>query len=366
MIKTLPSRPPELGRLRLGEKVPTKSGKLAPAKLKTFRATSNDELTLRALAAIYGGDVVEWPEGEQAFQVTTETDAIDVLLPADPLFTAFERWSAAGCQRRCDGELCNVPVEGPEGGHLEETDCLCLGEGLTPGDRDDVKKGACTVTVRLKVVIPAVPGLGVWVLTSHSIYAAMELPAQVALLEGMAQRGQLIPATLAADHRTEKKSWEKYERDFIVPSVRVRRSLQQLTELAAGAAPVAAISSGGGAEAGSTGPVSGSRPADESVPTPGVQPAASAAPPASTSESGQFSKAIYTAATKAGIEREKVHAIVAHVTELEKESTKDLNSSEANAVLTVIKAVAAGAKEIHPSGDGWIITERGGTSAEPF
>lgn len=344
MIKTLPTRYPEIGRLRLGEKDGNR-----PKKLTTWRATSNDELTLRALATIYGGNVEEWKDGEQTYQVTTESDTLEVLLPADPVFTAFEAWTAGGCQRRCDGERCTVPVEGPDGGHLEEQDCVCLDRGWTPGDHKDVKAGACTVNVRLKVVIPAVPGLGIWSMTSHSIYAAMELPSQVELLASMAQRGSVIPAVLAIEQRSEKKPWEKYRRDFIVPVLRVHASLSQLQELAAVDAPAARpalapapVVVGGGNS------IPPEHRAEPSRPDPSVAERSPA--PARKEHSGVFSRAIYMQAKRADLDKDQVHAIVAHVTDYETNSTKELDEREANEVLAVIRRVKDGEVRLVPEG----------------
>lgn len=232
MIRDLPSRYPEIGRVRLGEKETTtvKGGRTIerPVKGETLRFTSNDRLPLEALSSQLGGEVSAWPDGEQAWQLTSESDSVAVYLPPDPIDTAYERWGAGGIQRRCDGERCLTPVADNEGGHMEESACLCISEGSRPGDRTDVKhRGACQVTVRLRLVLPDVPGLGVWICTSHSWYAALELPGQLGLLQSVSGAG-LILAEFAIEARTEKKPWEKFERDYIVPVLRVRASLKQL------------------------------------------------------------------------------------------------------------------------------------------
>ncbi len=223
-ITTLPSRYPEIGRVRLGSKGP----KGEPRKGKTLRFSSDDHVVLSALAEQLGGEVKTWPDGEQAWHLTSESASVPILLPPDPIDTTYERWGSGGIAKRCDGERCIMPVQSPDGGHMVESDCACLADGLVPGDRDDQKKGACQVTVRLRLIIPSVPGLGAWLCTSHSIYAAMELPGQVELLQAMSGRGRLVPADFAIEPRTEKKPWEKYKRDYIVPVLRVRASLAQL------------------------------------------------------------------------------------------------------------------------------------------
>lgn len=225
-IVSLPSRYPELGRIRLGSKGP----KGEPRKGKTLRFSSDDDVVLLALADQLGGEVKPWldDKAEQAFHLTTESASVPVLLPPDPIDTTYEKWGSGGIAKRCDGEMCLQPFQSPDGGHMVESPCACIAAGLVPGDRDDQKKGACQVTVRLRLIIPSVPGLGAWLCTSHSIYAAMELPGQVELLQAMSGRGRLVPADFAIEPRTEKKPWEKYKRDYIVPVLRVRASLAQL------------------------------------------------------------------------------------------------------------------------------------------
>lgn len=269
-IKNLPVRYSELGRIRLGEKVTATNKKgedyEKPEKGETLRFTSNDRLYLEALAAQHGGTVEDWPDGEQLFQLTTESAFVSVLLPPDPIDSSYEKWGKGGIAKRCDGELALVPVQDGEGGFMEERPCVCRSEELVPGDRADMKKGACQVTVRLRFVLPDVPGIGVWLCTSHSIYGAMELPGQVALLQTIAAKGILIPAEFGIEKRTDKRPWEKYERHFIVPVLRVRASL---ADLAAGAgmprledhraalAPAAAALGSGDGQGGEARPVTG-------------------------------------------------------------------------------------------------------------
>lgn len=226
-IANLPARAPEIGRLRAGWKDPDKPPNQQMQPLRNWRCTSPDETAIRAVASIYGGEVRPWAERPTEFEVFTESDSFDVLLPTDALFTAYERWGKGGNQRRCDGEKCVVPVETPDGGELKEVDCICEAQQIVPGEHKD----ACSVTVRLKVVLPNVPGFGIWLHTSGSIFAAMELPAQVDMIAAAtgALPGTLIPCDLALDFREPpKKPWEKFQRRFSVPVLRVKESIARL------------------------------------------------------------------------------------------------------------------------------------------
>lgn len=283
MIKTLGTRYPELGRLRLGDKGP----KGEPRKGEFLRFSSNDEVVLKALASQLGGTVVPWPNGEQTHHLTTESATVDVFLPPDPVDTAYELWGSGGCSRRCDGERCTFLNTGPQGPFMDTADCLCLEEGKVPGDRQD--REACNVTVRLRLVIPDVPGVGVWICTSHSIYAAMELPGQINVLESaMGGSGGLIPATFAIEHRSEKKPYEKYPRKYIVPVLRVRASLAALAAAHAngngvvnGANPGALAAAPAALEAGSDTPAAGSGDPQPTAPEATATTRSGATPPAS-------------------------------------------------------------------------------------
>jgi len=192
--------------------------------LDAWRFTSDREDAIRAVAEIYGGDPHPWSDRTGEWEVFTEADTLAVQLPADPLFAAYELWGSGGCQRRCDGERCVVPVQDPQGGHLDEVDCLCEQENKEPGDKD-----ACGVTVRLKVVLPDVPGIGVWMLTSGSVYAAMELPGICDLIDGLRMRsGLLIPCHLELQYREEKRPYEKFKRQYHVPTLHVAGSINEL------------------------------------------------------------------------------------------------------------------------------------------
>lgn len=173
----------EAGRIRIGEKV--NGGR--PAKLETFRLTSADKLRIEQAAAAFGGTVSEWqaPAGKQ-WQVVTERDALDVIVPPSDLSfsQAYELWSAGGCQRRCDGVIEQI-TQGA---------CLC-----------DPENRACTPHTRLSVLLPDLPGLGVWRLDTQGWYAARELASVVELLIAAAGRGALLPARLRLDQRSTKK-----------------------------------------------------------------------------------------------------------------------------------------------------------------
>lgn len=206
-----------LGRIRTGEKRATKSGKMAPAKLTAFRLTSPSQQTLLSAAKVYGGDVTEWtsPNGAQ-WELYLPTDMLEILVPPQPVSQWYELWSGAGCIRRCDGAF----------EHKSEGPCLC-----------DPESRECKATTRLNVVLPNVADIGVWLLETHGIYAAREIPATVEMINQF--RTGLTRATLRLDQRTRRgigKDGKPETRHFGVPVIELRHTLEELVD-----APVLAL-----------------------------------------------------------------------------------------------------------------------------
>ncbi len=193
-ILTLQRRLRELGRIRTGVKVARGNGKSRPAKLETFRLTSASRDLLEAAAAIYGGEVRAWPDGD-GWELVTTVDALDIVIPPGDSMTQFyELWAGGGCQRRCDGVTELLTME----------PCVC------PADQDErrtlaAEGRACKPTTRLNVILPLVPDMGVWRLESHGYYAAVELAGTADFLARATAEGRLIPARLRLDQRESKR-----------------------------------------------------------------------------------------------------------------------------------------------------------------
>jgi hypothetical protein len=212
VILTLQRRMMELGRCRLG----TKGTKGEPKKLDTFRWTSASRTLLEAIAASDGGTVQEWKDApdEGMFEIVTERSQVDIIIP--PVFSAndgtpttpysqwFELWSAAGCQRRCDGQT----------EALSGKPCLCA--GTVEADGEDARE--CKVTTRFSFMRPDIPGLGVWRLESHGWNSAVELPGTLEVMMLAAAESKFIPAVLRIEHRTKKQPGQPTKK-FIVPVI---------------------------------------------------------------------------------------------------------------------------------------------------
>ena len=226
-IADITHRLPRVGKIRLGEQVEAANGKSRPAKLETFRITSQSERVIAAVAAAYGGTPSPWdaPDGTKQFQVTIDAVSIDVLItPGDEAFSQWnEQWSAAGCSRRCDGITEQLSGDA----------CKC------PFDKDKraelAKSGkACKPTTRVSVVLPKVPALGAFTMETHGQIAASELASTFALLDMTgAREGRLLPARLRLEQRVAKKDGQTNR--FAVPVLEIATSLGDLIESFGGA-----------------------------------------------------------------------------------------------------------------------------------
>lgn len=211
-IIDLQRRLAEIGRIRIGQQVPTNNGKSRPEKLDTFRLTSADKVRIDHAAGIYGGTPQQWqaPAGQQ-WEVVTQASALDVIVPpSDMAFSQhYELWSAGGCQRRCDG-MTEAITQGP---------CLC-----------DPEQRACDIHTRLSVMLRDLPGLGVWRIDTSGYYAAVELQGAVQVIQVAAGQGRMLPARLRLEQRMVKRTVDgkSQTRRFAVPVLDVEVSPGEL------------------------------------------------------------------------------------------------------------------------------------------
>ncbi len=195
----------EVGRIRLGKKEPDKR---FPDKHETFRITSRDQGLIESAARLYGGQVKPWtPQGGGApqFEVLTEADELPVYVPQQVIDPNYELWGKAVCKRRCDGvrEM------------LSGDPCVCKAQQIEPKSADH-----CKPTVRVQVMLADIPGLTVWRLESHGIYACAYL-GQLAPL--IANAPMPLPGKLIL-RKNEQRRWNATERkvdvlQYIVPAI---------------------------------------------------------------------------------------------------------------------------------------------------
>jgi hypothetical protein len=176
----------QVGRIRTGQRIEipgkTRSGqqKTRPARLDVFRFTSPSRPQIEAAAERYEGDVRPWNDGSRReWEVITK--AAELLVTVPPRSAVVSSWyemfkPGFGFERRCDSQREQFSA-GP---------CLCP-HAEDPSDEDEVRQcaldreamskrnppEACRRVTRINVMLPDLPGLGVWRLDTGSIYSAM-------------------------------------------------------------------------------------------------------------------------------------------------------------------------------------------------
>ena len=214
-IAALDSRIPEAGRIRLG----VKTGN-AMKSIDTFRFTSPDEDLITELAELYGGQCVPWNDPKanppNQWQVITQAKEIAIYLPANSLSCWYEMWAGGGVQRRCDGEICQIPRTTPGGWEMGSGPCVCASSGAMQ----------CRPYTRLNVILPTIPFRGVWRLETKGWNAATELPGMVDIIDACAGAGVIVRATMYVERRVQQTPAGK--RNFVVPGIKLAASMAEI------------------------------------------------------------------------------------------------------------------------------------------
>lgn len=198
----------EVGRIRAGAKKVTRGGKEYPAALTNWRLTSRVKERLDAAAGIYGGTVTAW---DDQWELLTKSNFLDVMVaPGDSFSLWYEMWTGGGCQRRCDGETETIA----------DKPCMC-----------DPEHRMCKETLRVNLILPHLPGVGVWRLETHGYYASVELTAAIELVQSL---GGNIMCKLRLEERETKRGGET--KKFVVPTLDVE--VAPLALMGGGEAPM--------------------------------------------------------------------------------------------------------------------------------
>lgn len=216
----------ELGRIRFG----AKNEKGYPVKLEQLRFTSPNRDLIEAVAAAYGGEVQPWksPRGDE-WEVITEAASVDCVIPPQritetqhyELWGQQERGKPVELMRRCNGQT-----------QTNGDPCIC-----DPDERD------CKPRTHLLVMLPQLPGLGVWRVTTQGFHAAAELPATVDLLARLAEAGAPVAAKLSLRHDRATKDGQVHR--FVVPQVDIQGSAADLVASLPEGVGVRALTTGG-------------------------------------------------------------------------------------------------------------------------
>jgi len=224
----------QIGRLRIGQQVSTGktdsngNEKMRPVRLDTFRFTTGSRATAQAIAELYGGKIRDW-NGE--FEIITGKSEIGVTVPPrdEVISQWYEKWTKGGCERRCDSQYEQISG-GP---------CLCP-HAKDPSDAGEVARKAlersdlaklnppqaCKLVTRISVMIPDLPGLGVFRLDTGSFYAAVEIGDSAELMQVARDRGVFLPAILRIEQRQRVAGGQT--KKFPVPVLEVLATFRDL------------------------------------------------------------------------------------------------------------------------------------------
>lgn len=204
-IIDLQKRSRELGRIRLGQK----GDRGQPQKLDRFRFTANSQALLGKIAELYGGDVRQWVDGTQAYEVISNATRVPIMVPPQPISQWHEAYRRSGCIHRCDGYtnvLTDEPCDPEDPAHIEAMQ---------------------KPTTRLNVVLRDVEGIGVWRVETHGWHAATELPD---VADFLAAAGGYVNGWLSLEQRTSiDNSGDKPQtRHYMVPIIEIDVTPAQL------------------------------------------------------------------------------------------------------------------------------------------
>jgi hypothetical protein len=251
----------ERGKVRLGYSTLNERGKKVPHKLDKFRFTSPDRMAVEQVAAVYGGKVEQWNEGDRReWQVFTEAAELAVVfITGGVSFSqSREQWQGGHLVRMCDGETSYAPQAK---GRMRAEPCSCDLDG----------EPVCQKTTHLGLILPHVVGLGIWQLVTKGHNAAAELAGSVELIESAFAAGLYrVPARLLIEVREKRRIIEDKAvvRKFAVPVLELDSSVTNLGSLplpspSPGAAAVGASAPGGALPVGS--PPTGWAPVPDEV-----------------------------------------------------------------------------------------------------
>lgn len=209
------ARPVEVGRIRAGKK----GAKGNPTKLDRFRFTSSSRKAIDAIAAKYGGKVSAWNDPTanppEQWEVVVEASEVEIVLPAGAqLSQTLERWNNGGADVRTDGV----------------TDFLTGQPWRGPTDFAGLKAAGIKPTTRLSVMLPGIPGFGVWRLESHGWNAAAELAGALDVIRMAGLAGKFQVGYLTLQDRMSKSGGQT--KRYKVPTLVLDATPEALVEAA--------------------------------------------------------------------------------------------------------------------------------------
>lgn len=221
------ARLPRLGKLRMGYSEPKGKGK-TPKRADAWILSSPHRDLLEQAARLYGGEVQPWDnDGNAEFRLFSKAKEIPVYVTPFEGSQWMELRSEDGSRlvRRCDGETLIEYEEVDEGGQKKNRalpPCAC---------KCDLEDPECRAISRFEFILKDLPELGVWLLETRSINAALEMPQ---MMEYTRQAGRLVASAFLVFMIRKRRG-----KVFPVAQLRLKAKPQHLEALTDGRTPLA-------------------------------------------------------------------------------------------------------------------------------
>lgn len=185
-------RPPRLGKIALGEKgISEKTGKEYPKEIDYFRLRPDtpSEKVNQSIIDKFHGLFGEKPK------------SIEIMLPMsdrEKVFPQYLKWYGGGGLRcKGDGEtaICMSKDDAKTMKAIDAVDGMPQVECLYK-ECPNFGPKKCKEVATLNVLIPKLPGLGVWQITTSSFNSITNINSCLDLIEEIASRVGMIPLTL--------------------------------------------------------------------------------------------------------------------------------------------------------------------------
>lgn len=294
------NRPVVVGKVRIGEKTKSKSGKTIPTKLDYFKFVPDDPALLDECRAIYG----------------TQPTTLEIRLPSNDIETAFPTanrwWKTNVLQCYGDGEV----------GHRLQADNVTRGEVQCPCDKlRNTKQGhtspsqyPCKPEGTLNFILPDLPTLGIWQLGT-SIMGIHEIWDSLAQAQGFLRSIgadlMSIPLQLTLIEREAQPMPGQAKMKVYIPRIDVPMSLNDLLRRGP-AAPALPVGNGNTAPPLPL-PIAQGPADDDEIEEAEVSPPAQAPPPPQEEPPAQTAQTEYPPLPDPDTIRKEIDALIAQV-----------------------------------------------------
>ena len=189
-----------VGRFRAGHLI----GK-RPQSLSKWRITSDDKTMLESVAESLGGEVQEWDNEKQPFEVFTDAESVPVIV--ERIFTGMTLWGRNAPIHRCDGQVISYPED------QVGQPCSMAGKPISERKAAAQQGTGCAPDITIRFRLGTNPDLGVFEFKSGSWSLATDIPKVEKELEALGGTAvgtlSLVPVEFTQKSSGEKRKFTK-------------------------------------------------------------------------------------------------------------------------------------------------------------